>query len=247
MSEHASSKARKSEPMTLARSATYSALIFDLDGTLINSAPDIAAAVNRTFALRGWPELETDYVEAFIGNGPRRLLYDMLSDLGLPCDDATVTAALDGYIRNYAEHPADRTRFYDHVLDDLVALRDVGFRLGICTNKPHALTQSILEVLGLDVLFEAALGADAVPACKPDPRHLIAVAEAMRLPVGEGAVNWAYVGDTAVDQATADAAGVPFFVVPWGGGSLVDVPAHQRLSRLADLVQFGPRTATAVE
>lgn len=247
MSDHASAHATKPGSISLDRPPTYSALIFDLDGTLINSAPDIAAAVNRTFAVRGWPELETDYVEAFIGNGPRRLLYDMLADLGLPCDDATVTAALDGYIRNYTAHPADRTRFYDHVLDDLVALRDAGFRLGICTNKPHALTQSILEVLGLDVLFEAALGADAVPACKPDPRHLIAVAEAMGLPVGEGAVNWAYVGDTAVDQATADAARVPFFVVPWGGGALVDVPPFQRLSRLADLVQFGPRAAVAVE
>ena len=225
----------------------YSALIFDLDGTLINSAPDIAAAVNRTFAARGWPQLETDYVEAFIGNGPRRLLSDMLEDLGLPADEATVTAAVDGYIRNYTERPADRTRFYDHVQEDLAALRQAGFRLGICTNKPHALTQSILEVLGIAELFDVALGADAVPACKPDPRHLTAVAEAMGLPADGASGAWAYVGDTGVDQATAEAAGAPFFVVPWGGGALVPASPAQRLGRLLDLMQHGPRLAAAGE
>lgn len=223
--------------------AAYSALIFDLDGTLINSAPDIAAAVNRYFAGQGWPQLETDYVESFIGNGPRRLLLDMMVDLGLPSDDETVAAAVDGYIGHYTERPADLTRFYDHVREDLVALRAAGFRLGICTNKPHALTQSILAILGLDTLFDVALGADAVPACKPDPRHLIAVAEAMGLEDG----SWAYVGDTGVDQRTAAAAGVPFFVVPWGGGALVGVSASQRLSRLRDLMQYGPRIAAAGE
>lgn len=228
--------------MPHARRTSYSALIFDLDGTLINSAPDIAAAVNQTFAARGWPQLDTDYVEGFIGNGPRRLLLDMLVDLGLPSDAATVSAAHDSYIRNYTERPAGLTRLYDHVLEDLVALREAGLRLGICTNKPHALTHSVLAALGLDALFEAAIGADAVPACKPDPRHLLAVAEAMKLPVADP-VAWAYVGDTAVDQATAVSAGVPFFVVPWGGGSLVSVPASQRLTRLSDLMKHAPPIA----
>lgn len=222
---------------------SYSALIFDLDGTLINSAPDIAAAVNRHFAAKGWPQLETDYVESFIGNGPRRLLGDIMSDLGLPADEAAVTAATDGYIRNYAERPAEHTRFYAHVREDLEQLHAAGFRLGICTNKPQALTQAVLQLLDLDRLFTVALGADAVPACKPDPRHLLAVADAMALPPG----SWAYVGDTNVDKATATAAGVPFFVVPWGGGALVDVHPARRLTRLGDLMQHGPRLAAAGE
>ena len=84
------------------------------------------------------------------------------------------------------------------------------------------------------------MGAYEVPACKPDPGHLIAVAEAMELESG----TWAYVGDTRVDQATAAAARVPFYAVPWGGGAGVEVAQGHRLTRLADLLQHG-RKATA--
>ncbi len=212
----------------------YSALIFDLDGTLINSAPDIAAAVNAYMASRGWSKLEVDYVEKFIGNGPRRLLLDIFVDQGLPFDDAIVDAAVKSYIENYRQDPASRTRFFSHVREDLESLHKAGFRLGICTNKPHALTQQILQILDLDGIIEVALGADAVPACKPDPRHLLAVAERMNLTDG----SWAYVGDTNVDKATADAIKAAFYVVPWGGGADVEVEPAQRLTRIADLMAF---------
>jgi phosphoglycolate phosphatase len=214
----------------------YKALIFDLDGTLIDSAPDIAAAVNGYLASRGWPTQETAFVERFIGNGPRRLLLDMFVELGLPSDDATVSAAHAAYLANYGEAPARLTKFYHHVREDLEELRQAGFRLGICTNKPHELTLRILGLLGIAPLFDAVLGADAVPACKPDPGHLLAVAQRMGLAEGD----WAYVGDTAVDQATARSAEAPFFVVPWGGGALVKTAPEQRLTRLLDLLAYRP-------
>lgn len=227
--------------------AGYAAFIFDLDGTLIDSAPDIAAAVNTYLREQGHAALEVAYVERFIGNGPRRLIQDILIDQGIVLDETALDGAVQAYIRHYRRHPASHTRFFPHVKEDLESLHAAGIRLGICTNKPHALTHQILDLLALSPLVEVALGADAVPACKPDPGHLRAVAQHMAL--ADGA--WAYIGDTLVDQVTAAGVGVPFFVVPWGGGGEVHVPAAQRLQRLRDLLSYkiaalasGPSTRT---
>ena len=219
-----------------AHSSSFRGLIFDLDGTLIDSAPDIASAVNSFFLSRGWPQQETTFIERFIGNGPRRLLLDIMIELGLPHDVATVDAAVLAYIENYTRYPARYTRFYKHVKEDLQTLREAGFELGICTNKPHALTERVLDPLGVSAVFSAVLGADVVAACKPDPRHLIAVADKMGLTTEA----YAYVGDTEVDLATAAGTGVTFFAVPWGSGkTLLVKPAH-RLERLADLMAYRP-------
>lgn len=217
--------------MMKARTRTR-AIIFDLDGTLIDSAPDIAAAVNRYLTEAGWPAQDTKFVEQFIGYGSRKLLFDIFARIGHPTDEASLAAAQTAYLENYSEAPATHTRFFAHVREDLKTLAETGLRLGICTNKPHDLTGRVLEALRLSHLFDAAIGADAVPACKPDPGHLLAVAERMSLPVG----SWVYVGDTVVDQNTARAANVPFYSVPWGGGSGLDVAEGLRLTRLSDLL-----------
>ena len=211
--------------------AAFSALIFDLDGTLIDSAPDIAAAINAGFARNGWPAMEARYVERFIGNGPRRLIIGILRDQRISYDEALITSAYQGYL----DDPASRTRFFDHVREDLDALHEAGVRLGICTNKNQEITTRVLVKLALDRIFEVVVGADAVPACKPDPGHLMAVANAMGLEPG----TWAHVGDTLVDKATASAAGVPFYVVSWGGGRSVEGQQGFRLTRLAGFLHGG--------
>ena len=209
----------------------FSALIFDLDGTLIDSAPDIAAAVNHYLVAQGWPAKDTAYVERFIGHGPRRLLQDIFADLHLPTDATRIDAAYTAFMAHYWASPTRLTQFYPNVAADLHSLRNAGIALGLCTNKPQALTLRILEQLAIAPLFSAIVGADAVPACKPDPGHLFAVADKMGLQPG----TWAYVGDSGIDQATALAAEVPFFVVPWGSGAKVKVADGFRLTRLSDL------------
>ena len=210
----------------------FTALIFDLDGTLIDSAPDMAAAVNLYLVAQGWPAQKTAYVERFIGHGPRRLLQDMFSDLGLPTDAASIDMAHAAFMAQYWQSPTRLTRFYPDVLADLQKLHRAGFALGLCTNKPQALTMRILDQLEIAPLFSAIVGADSVPACKPDPGHLLAVAREMGLKPG----TWAYVGDSGIDQATALAAEVPFFVVSWGGGARVMVADGYRLTRLGDFI-----------
>lgn len=208
------------------------AVVFDLDGTLIDSAPDIAAAVNCVLADHGWAPLATDYVERFIGDGPKTLILKILQEQGLPTDDAFVEASKLAYLRNYAKAPATYTTFFAHVVEDLKALKASGLRLGICTNKPHGLTQTVLSILGIAELFDSAIGADAVPRRKPDAAHLLAVVDAMGLAKDEVA----YVGDTDVDSACARSARVPFFIVPWGGGPQVVDADATRISRLRDLL-----------
>jgi len=214
--------------------ASCRGIIFDLDGTLIDSAPDITASLNVYFKSRRWPQLEDGFVTQYIGHGTRRLVRDILQALDLPQDDATVQAVVLAYLDAYQNNPVHYTRLYPHVADDLRALHAKGFRLGVCTNKQQGLTEQILQTLGLDVLFAAVVGADAVPACKPDPEHLFATARRMGLNHGD----YAYVGDSRVDQATAAAAGVPFYAVSWGTGAALQVPASQRLARVLDLLSL---------
>lgn len=209
----------------------YRAIVFDLDGTLIDSAPDIAAAINLVLERRGSPAQSVARVETFTGYGARRLVHDLFAATGLPVDDVTIDEAVTEYLDNYAQAPAERTLFYPHVREDLHALHDAGIRLGICTNKPHDLTLKILGILGIVRLFDAVVGAGAAPVHKPDPGHLLAVAERM----GLNDQSWAYVGDTPVDQATATAAAVPFFAVPWGSGKKLQIAPERRLRRLLDL------------
>ena len=206
------------------------AAVFDLDGTLIDSAPDIAAAVNRAFVARGLDATDEAIVTGLIGNGAHRLVADLLARQGVAATDRDIDALTAAYLATYAEAPVARTTIYPHVAEDLAALQAAGWRLGLCTNKPQALTLSVLEGLGFAPLFCAVRGADAVPARKPDPGHLRAVIGAM------GVASAVYVGDTEVDEATAQAAGVPFRGVGWAASGRLSTPAAARLHRLRDLM-----------
>lgn len=215
------------------------AIVFDLDGTLIDSAPDIAGALNRVMADLGRDPLAVEYVEGFIGDGSRSMLRRILIDNGIDVDDRFLEARLSEYMAHYRAAPACRTRFFPFVKEDLAALSEAGIKLGICTNKPHQLTGLVLEALGIKDLFAAVLGADAVARRKPHADHLLAVVADLGVDAG----RTVYVGDTEIDRACARSAGIPFFLVSWGGGKAMPEAAGIRISRLADLL--GDRPAQA--
>ena len=178
-------------------------LVFDLDGTLIDSAPDIHAAANVALAAEGLPPVSADESRNFIGNGSAVFiarLEQATAGESVPDRHARMLAL---FLQTY-ETSHDRTRPYPDVPETLAALRRAGWRLGLCTNKPIAPARAVLAHLGWEDVFDAVIGGDSLPVIKPDPAPLRAVIDAL----GAGPV--VYVGDSEVDAATAQAAHVPF-------------------------------------
>ncbi|MBN2630944.1 MAG: phosphoglycolate phosphatase [Rhodobacteraceae bacterium] len=177
-------------------------IVFDLDGTLIDSAPDIHAAVAKMLADEGREALDLVTVTSFIGNGLPKLVERVIVRAGMDLADhpRLTKATLDHY--NAAS--ADLTRPFPGVIAALSALQDAGHQMAVCTNKPVAPARDILRDLGLEVFFTTVVGGDSLAVTKPDPAPLHACVVAL----GGGATI--YVGDSEVDAATAAAAKVPF-------------------------------------
>jgi len=186
--------------------------IFDLDGTLVDTSADLLAAANAVF--KGWglgaPLGAGDEVIAF--GGGRAMLRAGLMRLGLVVDEAQVSAGylplLDHYRTNIDQH----SRVYPGVKLALDTLRDTGWQLGVCTNKPQALADLLLAKLGLDRYFPVVLGADVLPVRKPDPFHLTETIARL----GGAPQRAVLIGDTITDHATAMAAGLPCVLVTFG-------------------------------
>ncbi len=184
--------------------------VFDLDGTLVDSAPDLHAALDRLMARLGSPGFARAEVTAMIGDGVRVLVERALAARGLPFDPA----ALAAFTGDYEANTAAATRPFPGIPEALRVLRDEGWRLAICTNKPAAATAALLQALDLAAPFHAVLGGDSVPVRKPDPGHLLAaVAGAGGRP--ERAVM---IGDHRNDVMAARGAGLPCVFVGWGYG-----------------------------
>jgi phosphoglycolate phosphatase len=183
-------------------------VIFDLDGTLIDSVPDIHAAVSRMLVAEGVPVLDIATVTSFVGNGLPTLVARVMDRTGLHmADHVRLTQRL---LADYTETPQTLTKVYPGVQQALADLRAVGHPLGICTNKPLAPARAILHALGLDAFFDAVIGGDSLAVVKPDAAPLYATIDAL----GGGAAI--FVGDSEVDAATAHAASVPFLLFTEG-------------------------------
>lgn len=199
--------------MSLLPNQKLRAVVFDLDGTLIDSAPDIRAALNRVLAEAERPALDLATIKLLVGDGARSLVARGFETAGGALAPPALDAAYARFLALYEGPDATGlTRPYPGVVETLGRLRDDGFKLGVCTNKPDRATEEVLDRLDLARFFDAAIGPDHVPARKPDPAHLQAVLAALAVE-RDAAVM---VGDNANDVAVARAAGVPVVAVSYG-------------------------------
>ena len=176
------------------------AVVFDLDGTLVHSAPDLHAAAAKMLAEWDLVAPDLEAVTAFIGNGIPALVKGSLAFVGAEHIDSDL--AIDRFRLHYAAHPASLTEPYPGVRDMLDRLRAEGFRLGVCTNKSADLSAKVLEGVGLEDYFDQVIGGDTLAVCKPAPEPLIVAFERL----GHTDLGNLYVGDSEIDAATAAAA-----------------------------------------
>lgn len=206
-------------------------VIFDLDGTLVDSLDDLCAAVNATLQCLARAPLDRATLAPMVGDGARSLLERaLLATGGVPDDFPALLARL---LASYEANASVLTRPYPDVPAVLASLRASGWMLAVCTNKPQAVTGRLLADLALDRYFAAVLGADGVAARKPDPAPVLAALRA----VGGDARRAAMVGDHANDITAGQAAGIVaiFARYGYGGASVAQLAPDASIDSFGEL------------
>lgn len=195
------------------------AAIFDLDGTLIDSLPDLVTAMNKTLAEWGRAPLSGEDLGPMVGDGAGTLVTRAFTARGgLPGPD--VAPVLRRFLDHYEPHAADQTYVWPGVVETLEALRARGIVLAVCTNKPTKATHDVLAALGLDHFFAVVVGGDDTPALKPSAEHVNAVLDRLGVHHEEAVM----IGDSINDVLAAKGAGLPVVVLSFGYSR---VPPHE--------------------
>lgn len=195
----------------------FDVVVFDLDGTLADTAPDLAAALNHALTCLGRPTVPVESVRHLVGHGARALLRKGLAATG-HASEALVEEGFPHFLDYYGANICVGTRPYEGLEEALDSLSKRGIALAICTNKFEWLTHRLIEALGWTGRFQSIVGGDTVGVRKPDPYPL---REAIARTGGERPV---FIGDSITDADTARAAGIPLIAVSFG---FSDRPAHQ--------------------
>lgn len=198
--------------MTSSVRGARTAIVFDLDGTMVDSLPDISDALNRTLAEFGRAPVVENSVRGWLGDGVSSLVDRGLKATGGMPSGMTLDSATERFRHFYRGHTTVRSALFPNVETTLRRLKDNGHRLGVCTNKPFSLAMEVVDGFGIASLFDAILGGDSLDIRKPDPRHLTGTLAAM----GVGDEPALMVGDSANDVKTARAAGIPVVVMSFG-------------------------------
>ncbi len=195
-------------------------IVFDLDGTLVDTAPDLIDATNHALSGLGLSAVDDQELRTWISFGARRMLVEALAYHGRQLPGSHVDDLIAEFLIYYETNIANRSRPYPGIVDALETLGQRGARLSICTNKREALSVRLLEALDLKHLFRGIAGRDTFSVCKPHPDHLLG---AIQLASGD-AKRSVMIGDSATDVATAKAAQIPVVVVSFG---YTDIPARE--------------------
>lgn len=178
-------------------------VVFDLDGTLIDSAPDIQAVASTVLGRRGLEALTLEQTRSFVGEGSAKFVRRMMAARNIQETPESFALIHEEFLACY-EFAVDKAVFYPGVLDALTALQSAGHRLGLCTNKPELPTRAVLRHMGLARFFEAVMAGGMIGSRKPEPAMLLQTIQAL------GGGPTLYVGDSEIDAETAQRAGVPF-------------------------------------
>jgi len=187
-------------------------VVFDLDGTLVDTAPDLRATLSHVLEQIGHRPVTAEEVRPIIAFGARRMLQVCLEGAGDDASKGRLDELMKVYLDHYREHLADASRPFEGALPCLDWLDSHGVRLGVCTNKYEDLTFSLLDRLGLERYFRAICGVDTFEVRKPHPDHLTCTIKM----AGGRADRAIMIGDSETDIATAKAAGVPVIAVSFG-------------------------------
>jgi phosphoglycolate phosphatase len=195
------------------RDSSLPALIFDLDGTLVDTAPDLLGATNAVLKDQGRKTLDPQTLRHMVGFGARSLIQQAFAATGEPATDEQLVRLVDAFMVHYRAHLADGSVPFAGVVETLETLKTSGAKMGVLTNKPHELTVPLLKALDLGRFFGAIHGAGRYSYNKPDPRVFHHIVEEL---TGDPHAPAVMIGDSATDVATARAAKAPILLLSYG-------------------------------
>jgi phosphoglycolate phosphatase len=187
-------------------------VVFDLDGTLVDTAPDLLNALNHVLDQAGLETVDLQTVAGMIGHGAKAMIQKGMAHQGLTPSDVELESLFARFLVYYADHIAIGSRPFDQAPEILDGLAADGAILSVCTNKKQDLSDKLLDALGLTSRFAAIIGADSVPMRKPHGDHVLLTVDA----AGGQPARSIMVGDSRTDEKAARNAGLPFIFVPFG-------------------------------
>jgi phosphoglycolate phosphatase len=187
-------------------------IVFDLDGTLIDTAPDLIGALNHVLIAEGLSPVSMRDVGLLVGQGARAMIERGMAIQGVRPPAPAMDAHFAAFIAHYSDHIADHSHLFDGAANALDHLLDSGAKLAVCTNKSQKLADQLLQELQILQKFSAVVGADSVPKRKPHGDHILLTIKA----AGGNPARAVMVGDSRTDERAARNAGLPFIFVPFG-------------------------------